>query len=200
MSFVTGMFYRYLLYIMFASMTSIHYREQWRPQLFFFLYLQKFYSKNRLRKYTCRGRVQNVVHFVQNIMCWMLHDNVIKWKHFPRYWLFMREIHQSPVNSTKAIGAELWCFLWSAPEQTVVQQPTRRWFETPSHSIWRHCNGKCGKRLTDFPRAICYLSQILTTVKISFCNVFVQNYVHIHIYFYSFLPGIIALRQVTWRL
>ena len=27
------------------------------------------------------------------------HDDVIKWKHFPRYWPFMREIHRSPVNS-----------------------------------------------------------------------------------------------------
>ena len=25
--------------------------------------------------------------------------NVIKWKHFPRYWPFMRGIHRSPVNS-----------------------------------------------------------------------------------------------------
>ena len=28
------------------------------------------------------------------------HDDVIKWKHFPRYWPFARGIHQSPVNST----------------------------------------------------------------------------------------------------
>ena len=27
------------------------------------------------------------------------HDDVIKWKHFPRYWSFVREIHRSPVNS-----------------------------------------------------------------------------------------------------
>ena len=27
-----------------------------------------------------------------------LHDDVIKWKHFPRNWPFVREIHQSPVN------------------------------------------------------------------------------------------------------
>ena len=27
------------------------------------------------------------------------HDDVFKWKHFPRYWLFVRGIHQSPVNS-----------------------------------------------------------------------------------------------------
>ena len=27
-----------------------------------------------------------------------IHDDVIKWKHFPRYWPFVREIHRSPVN------------------------------------------------------------------------------------------------------
>ena len=27
------------------------------------------------------------------------HDDVIKWKHFPRYWPFVRGIHPSPVNS-----------------------------------------------------------------------------------------------------
>ena len=27
------------------------------------------------------------------------HDDVIKWKHFPRYWPFVRGIHRSPVNS-----------------------------------------------------------------------------------------------------
>ena len=29
----------------------------------------------------------------------ILHDDVIKWKHFPRYWPFARGIHWSPVNS-----------------------------------------------------------------------------------------------------
>ena len=28
-----------------------------------------------------------------------LHDDVIKWKHFPRYWPFVRGIHRWPVNS-----------------------------------------------------------------------------------------------------
>ena len=27
------------------------------------------------------------------------HDDVIKWKHFPRNWTFVRGIHRSPVNS-----------------------------------------------------------------------------------------------------
>ena len=28
-----------------------------------------------------------------------IHDNVIKWKHFPRNWPFVRGIHRSPLNS-----------------------------------------------------------------------------------------------------
>ena len=31
--------------------------------------------------------------------CSVWHDDVIKWKHFPRYWPFVRGIHRSPVNS-----------------------------------------------------------------------------------------------------
>ena len=30
---------------------------------------------------------------------WSIHDDVIKLKHFPRYWPFMRGIHRSQVNS-----------------------------------------------------------------------------------------------------
>ena len=30
---------------------------------------------------------------------WRNHDDVIKWKHFPRYWPFVWGIHRSPVNS-----------------------------------------------------------------------------------------------------
>ena len=29
----------------------------------------------------------------------LVHDDVIKWKQFPRYWPFVRGIHRSPVNS-----------------------------------------------------------------------------------------------------
>ena len=31
--------------------------------------------------------------------CWTIHDDVIKWRHFTRYWPFVRGIHRSPVNS-----------------------------------------------------------------------------------------------------
>ena len=45
------------------------------------------------------------------------HDDVIKWKHFPRYWPFVRRIHRSRwIPRTKVGDAKLWCFLWSVPE------------------------------------------------------------------------------------
>ena len=30
---------------------------------------------------------------------WIMNDDAIKWKHFPRNWPFVRGIHRSPVNS-----------------------------------------------------------------------------------------------------
>ena len=58
------------------------------------------------------------------------HDDVIKWKYFPRYWPFARGFtgHRW-IPRTKASDAALWCFLWCAPEQTVEQT-----IETPV--IW----------------------------------------------------------------
>ena len=52
-----------------------------------------------------------------------LRDDVIKWKRFPRYWPFVRETtgHRW-IPITKASDAELWCFLWSVPEQTVEER------------------------------------------------------------------------------
>ena len=49
-------------------------------------------------------------------------DDVIKWEHFPRYWPFVRGFtgHRW-IPLAEASDAELWCFLWSAPEQTVEQ-------------------------------------------------------------------------------
>ena len=39
----------------------------------------------------------------QSNLSWTLncgnHDDVVKWKHFPRYWPFVQGIHRSPVNS-----------------------------------------------------------------------------------------------------
>ena len=43
-----------------------------------------------------------------------VHDDVIKWKPFPRYWPFVRRIHRSPVNSPHKgqwRGALMFCLI-----------------------------------------------------------------------------------------
>ena len=49
-------------------------------------------------------------------------DDVIKWKHFRVAGPLREEFtgHRW-ILLTKANYAELWCFLWSAPEQTVEE-------------------------------------------------------------------------------
>ena len=68
------------------------------------------------------------------------HDDVIKLKHFRVIGPLWGE--STGDSLTKTSDAELWCFRCSAPEQTLTKQARRRWFETPSRILWRHCNVK----------------------------------------------------------
>ena len=49
--------------------------------------------------------IRLIIAMIITIMRWRMmakclhHDDVIKWKHFPHYWPFVRGIHRSPVNS-----------------------------------------------------------------------------------------------------
>ena len=53
-----------------------------------------------------------------HLVSWWRHQM----EHFPRYWPLVRGIHRSPVNSPHKGGdAELWSFLWYAPEPTDEQ-------------------------------------------------------------------------------
>ena len=68
------------------------------------------------------------------------HDDVIKWKHFPRNWPFVRGIHRSRwIPHTKASDAQL-VFFDLRLNKRLSKQPWGWWFETPSWSLWRHCN------------------------------------------------------------
>ena len=70
-----------------------------------------------------------------------MHDDVIKWKHFPRYWPFVREFTgRRWIPRTKASDAELWYFLWSALNKRLSKQWQGWWFEMLSCPLWRHCN------------------------------------------------------------
>ena len=70
------------------------------------------------------------------------HDDVIKWKHFPRYWPFVRGIHRLPVNSPHKgqwHGALMFSLMYAWINRW-VNNKRGWWFETPSRSLWRHCN------------------------------------------------------------
>ena len=47
---------------------------------------------------SCFVIMQNRIS-TNNLNMFLNHDDVIKWKHIPRYWHFVRGIHRSPVNS-----------------------------------------------------------------------------------------------------
>ena len=47
--------------------------------------------------YECLLAVMKTVNKKTSKLC--IHDDVIKWKHFPHYWPFVWGIHRSPVNS-----------------------------------------------------------------------------------------------------
>ena len=73
------------------------------------------------------------------------HDDVIKWKHFPRYWTFVRGIHRSPVNSPhkgqwrRASMVSLICaWINGWVNNGEAGDLTRHW----ASSLWRHCNEK----------------------------------------------------------
>ena len=59
------------------------------------LKLGPFLSKSAVDRTAISFIVIIIVHYCGN----NTHDDVIKWKHFPRYWPFVRGIHRSPVNS-----------------------------------------------------------------------------------------------------
>ena len=51
----------------------------------------------------------------------------------------MRGIHRSPVNSTKASDAELWCLFFLRLDKRLSKPPWGWWFEAPSRPLWRPC-------------------------------------------------------------
>ena len=74
---------------------------------------------------------------LQNIFS---HDDVIKWKHFPRYWPFVRGIHRW-IPRTRASDAELWCFFDLYLNKRLSKQSWGWWFETPLRPLRCHYNG-----------------------------------------------------------
>ena len=82
-----------------------------------------------------------IAHAACHSLSWtiLVHDDVIKLKHFPRYWPFVRGIYRSPGNSPHKGQWGMFSLL-CALNKRLSEQSRGWWFETPSHSLWRHCN------------------------------------------------------------
>ena len=83
------------------------------------------------------------------VLCFVwIHDDVVRWKHFPRYWPFVRGIHQWPANSPHKVrwyGALRFLmlfvlFFYLHLNKRLSKLSRRRWLETPSRSLWHHFN------------------------------------------------------------
>ena len=67
------------------------------------------------------------------------YDDVIKWKHFPRYWYLCGEFTSHRwIPHTKASDADVFFDL--RLNKPLSKQSWGWWFETPSRSLWRQCN------------------------------------------------------------
>ena len=74
------------------------------------------------------------------------HDDVIIWKHFPRYWPFVRG--NSPVTgefpAQRPMTRSFDIFFDLRLNKRLSKQSWGRWFETPSCPLWRHRNASPG--------------------------------------------------------
>ena len=71
------------------------------------------------------------------------HDDVIKWKHPPRYWSFVPGEFPAQRPVTRIFMFSLICAL----NKRLSKQSCGWWFETPSRPLWRHCNESCLSRI-----------------------------------------------------
>ena len=68
-----------------------------------------------------------------------IHDDVMKWKHFPHYWSFVRGIQRLPVNSPHK-GQWRGALLFSLICILLSKHSLDWWFEAPLCPLWRHHN------------------------------------------------------------
>ena len=66
------------------------------------------------------------------------HDDIIKRKHFPRYWPLWGEFTFHP--SHRPVRRSFDAFFDLRLNIRLSKQSRRWWFETPWRSSWRHCN------------------------------------------------------------
>ena len=71
------------------------------------------------------------------------HNDVIKWNHFPRYWPFVRDFTgPGELPAQRPVTRSFNVFFYLRLNKRLSKQRWGWWFETPSWSLWRHCNNR----------------------------------------------------------
>ena len=117
----------------------------------------------------CTALLKNFGYMVHSLLfvavCYdislFIHDDVIKWKHFLRYWPLVRGIHRTPVRVplTRSNKGQ-WCgsvvfffYLWL--NKRLSKQSRHRWLEAPLQSLWHHSNA-LSARITSLALKLLY--------------------------------------------
>ena len=113
------------------------------------------------------------------------HDAVIKWKHFPRYWPFVRGNHRSPMNfphNGPWRGALVFSLICSWING---KQWSGSWFETPSRPLWRHCNDQMSTN-NNLCYRWCLTETAMNDMAVAFCHVVIKIWIFpVHLMFNS---------------
>ena len=93
----------------------------------------------------------NIYLFITRLLEWRVpkHNDVIQRKHFPRYRPFC--VGYSPVTgefpTQRVVTRSFDVFLSLHLNKRLSKQWWGWWFDMPSRSLWRHCNGRPHERI-----------------------------------------------------
>ena len=86
---------------------------------------------------------RKMITYAINVYTTLAHDDVIKWKHFPYVLLALCEGNSPIISefpSQRPVMRSFEVFFDLHQNKRLSKHLWRRWFETPSRSLWRHCN------------------------------------------------------------
>ena len=90
-------------------------------------------EKHKSFSWNINNMISGMPHSGDAILTATNHYDVIKWKHFLCYWPYVRGT-QRPVTWSFDVFFDLHL------NTRLSKQSRGWWFDTPSRSLWRHCN------------------------------------------------------------
>ena len=116
---------------------------QWDTSEHDFVKFKSKYNTFLSGKFPWNGCLQNGHYFII-MVCILLtlrwaYDYVSKWKHFPCDWPFVRGIVTDGFPSQRPVTRSFDVYFDLRLNKRLSKQIRRRWCETPSYTLWRHC-------------------------------------------------------------